>query len=407
MPAGLGRPAGPVQALRRECTTRPVRRRRHVLAVETASGGPAIAVDDGRDRVRDRAERLGGGPHDRSGCVGRSGTQAEHAHDGGADGAAPDAGMRGDGGGRRRQPGRGGRTERASRRCCAPSSDVAPGAWMPAPRRCGQGAGCSIVPLVPTAAHGCLIADTAEADLRVAAAHRLGTTPGGGQGRPPPLDRLEGPCPPRHLTPAAAPREEANRYEWPCPGDLLHMDTSRYARFRAPRPRGHRRSLAALAQVDGPATRVGYDFCHAIVDDHSRLAYVELHPDERAATVTAFVERALEFFAYHGITAKRLMTDNAFPTSRTARCASCSPSERSSTSPPSPTGPQTNGKVERFHQTMAREWAYGMAYRSHRHRNRALPHWLGHYNETRPHSSLGGRPPISRVHNVRGQDSYD
>jgi transposase InsO family protein len=67
-----------------------------------------------------------------------------------------------------------------------------------------------------------------------------------------------------------------------------------------------------------------------------------------------------------------------------------------------PYRPRTNGKVERFHQTMAREWAYGLAYRSHRHRNRALPHWLQHYNTRRPHSSLDGRPPLSRVHNVRG-----
>ena len=67
--------------------------------------------------------------------------------------------------------------------------------------------------------------------------------------------------------------------------------------------------------------------------------------------------------------------------------------------------PQTNGKIERFHQTMAREWAYGMSYRSHRHRNRALPHWLEHYNTRRPHSGIGNRPPISRVHNLRGQDS--
>ena len=67
-----------------------------------------------------------------------------------------------------------------------------------------------------------------------------------------------------------------------------------------------------------------------------------------------------------------------------------------------PYRPRTNGKVERFHQTMAREWAYGLAYRSHRQRNQALPHWLDHYNTRRPHSSLGDRPPISRVHNVRG-----
>src|SRR5436305_4548930 len=106
-----------------------------------------------------------------------------------------------------------------------------------------------------------------------------------------------------------AAKEPANRYEWPCPGDLLHMDTSRYARFRRP---GHRvtgdRSQSLRGRRVG--TRVGYDFAHAIVDDHSRLAFVELHDDEKAATVTDFVERALAFFARHGIVAKRLMTDN-------------------------------------------------------------------------------------------------
>ncbi len=126
--------------------------------------------------------------------------------------------------------------------------------------------------------------------------------------------RPSGRCWPRHgiSRPPRAPREEAQRYEWPCPGDLLHMDTSRYARFERP---GHAvtgdRSQRSRKWMD-PKTRVGYDFCHAIVDDHSRLAYVELHPDERAATVTGFVERALEFFASNGIEAERLMTDNAF-----------------------------------------------------------------------------------------------
>jgi transposase InsO family protein len=205
--------------------------------------------------------------------------------------------------------------------------------------------------------------------------------------------------------PARTPREEARRYEWPCPGDLLHMDTSRYARFERP---GHAvtgdRSQRSRKWMD-PATRVGYDFCHAIVDDHSRLAYVELHPDERAATVTAFVERALEFFGSHGITARRLMTDNAFSYVKNRSLRELLASKEVKHITTQPYRPQTNGKVERFHQTMAREWAYGMAYRSHRHRNRALPHWLRHYNETRPHSSVGARPPISRVHNVRGQDS--
>jgi transposase InsO family protein len=199
-----------------------------------------------------------------------------------------------------------------------------------------------------------------------------------------------------------AVREPANRYEWPCPGDLLHMDVSRYARFLRPghrvtgdRSQRHRRWMR-------PETRVGYDFVHAIVDDHSRLAYAELHDDEKAATVTGFLERALVFFAEHGIQAKRLMTDNAFAyvNSRSLRELLSRQQIRHLTT--EPYRPRTNGKVERFHQTMGREWAYGLAYRSHRQRAQALPHWLDHYNRRRPHSSIGDRPPISRVHNVRG-----
>jgi transposase InsO family protein len=180
------------------------------------------------------------------------------------------------------------------------------------------------------------------------------------------------------------------------------MDVSRYARFERP---GHAvtgdRSQRSRTWMR-PGTRVGYDFAHAIVDDHSRLAYVELHEDERAATVTAFLTRALAFFEEHGITAKRLMTDNAFAYGRTRSLREPLASRGIRHQRTEAYRPRTNGKVERFHQTMAREWAYGLAYRSHRHRNRALPHWLDHYNTRRPHSSLGDQPPISRVHNVRG-----
>src|SRR6059058_1003930 len=200
---------------------------------------------------------------------------------------------------------------------------------------------------------------------------------------------------------AVAAKEPANRYEWPCPGDLLHMDTSRYARFLRPghRVTGDRSQSARGRSVE---TRVGYDYAHAIVDDHSRLAYVELHNDEKAATVTGFLERALAFFAEHGIVAKRLMTDNAFSylKNRSLRELLARHGIRHLTT--EPYRPRTNGKVERFHQTMSREWAYGLSYRSHRQRNQALPRWLDHYNRTRPHSSIGDRPPISRVHNVRG-----
>ena len=197
-------------------------------------------------------------------------------------------------------------------------------------------------------------------------------------------------------------REPANSYEWPCPGDLLHMDVSRYARFERP---GHRVTGDRSHRVSGwmkPETRVGYDFAHAIVDDHSRLAYVELHRDERAQTVTGFLERALAFFHEHGITARRLMTDNAFAYVNSRSLRELLAREGIRHLRTEPYRPRTNGKVERFHQTMAREWAYGVVYRSHRQRNEALPHWLEHYNERRPHSSLGGRPPISRVHNVCG-----
>jgi transposase InsO family protein len=197
-------------------------------------------------------------------------------------------------------------------------------------------------------------------------------------------------------------KEPTNSYEWPCAGDLLHMDVSRYARFLRP---GHRVTGDRSQRRGGwmrPDTRVGYDYAHAIVDDHSRFAYVELHDDETAATVTAFVARALAYFADQDIVTKRLMTDNAFAyvKNRSLRELLDSHGIRHLTT--QPYRPRTNGKVERFHQTMAREWAYGLAYRSHRHRNQALPHWLNHYNQTRPHSSIGDRPPISRVHNVRG-----
>jgi transposase InsO family protein len=151
-----------------------------------------------------------------------------------------------------------------------------------------------------------------------------------------------------------------------------------------------------------PETRVGYDYAHAIVDDHSRLAYVELHDDEKAQTVTGFVERALAFFAEHGIVAKRLMTDNAFTYVHNRSLRELLTRRGIHHLTTQPYRPRTNGKVERFHQTMAREWAYGLAYRSSRHRAAALPHWLNTYNRRRPHSSLGDRPPISRVHNVRG-----
>ncbi len=106
-------------------------------------------------------------------------------------------------------------------------------------------------------------------------------------------------------------RGPANRYEWPCPGDLLHMDTSEYARFQRP---GHR--VTGDRRSQDRQHRDGSDIVHAIVDDHSRLAYAEIHDDQRAATVVGFLERALAFYEQHGVKAKRLMTDNAWQYAR-------------------------------------------------------------------------------------------
>jgi transposase InsO family protein len=202
--------------------------------------------------------------------------------------------------------------------------------------------------------------------------------------------------------PEPKPRVPSRRYEWPCPGDLLHLDWTTLARFEEPghAVTGDRTSSAAKKQ-----RRLGYDVVHAIVDDHSRLAYAEVLSDAQAATVTAFVERALAVFAEHGIQPRRLMSDNAwsYTLNRSLRELLAQRGIRHLTTKPH--RPQTNGKVERFIQTLEREWAYGLVYTSSEHRRRALRYWLDHYNQTRPHSSLGGRPPLSRVRNVCRQDN--
>jgi transposase InsO family protein len=194
----------------------------------------------------------------------------------------------------------------------------------------------------------------------------------------------------------ARAREEVRRFEWPCPGDLLQMDTKRLARFTRP---GHRvtgdRYRSSAEKRSGP----GWEFCHSIIDDHSRLVYTELHADERAETVTGFVERALAFFAGHGIVARRLQTDNAWAYihNRSLRTLLAERGIQQRRIPPRT--PKRNGKIERYQQTLAREWAYGQRYRTSDARAAALPIWLEHYNIHRNHSSLSNRPPISRVRN--------
>ena len=199
-----------------------------------------------------------------------------------------------------------------------------------------------------------------------------------------------------------AKRAEVCRYEWPCPGDLLHIDVKRYPRFLRP---GHAVTGDRTKTHAEKVAKLGDDFFHAVVDDHSRLAYGELLDDEKAATVTAFMQRALAWFADRGITTRRLMTDGAWAYTHNRSLAELFDERQIRHIVTPPYTPRWNGKVERFHQTMEREWAKGLRYRNSTARNRALPHWLAHYTERRPHSALNGRPPITRAHNLPGQDT--
>jgi transposase InsO family protein len=196
-------------------------------------------------------------------------------------------------------------------------------------------------------------------------------------------------------------KEEVRRFEWPCPGDLLQMDTKRFARFSSP---GHAVTGDRHRSGAEKRERVGYEFAHSILDDHSRLAYTELHPDERAETVTGFVERALAFFAGFGIQPLRLQTDNAWIYTKNAELQALLAERGIAHRTIPPRTPKRNGKVERYQQTLKREWGLGQRYRSSGHRALALPHWLDHYNTTRRHSEIKNRPPISRVRNVLRQN---
>ena len=194
----------------------------------------------------------------------------------------------------------------------------------------------------------------------------------------------------------AAPREEVRRFEWPCPGDLLQMDTKRLGRFSRP---GHRVTGIRDQTSAEKRSGMGWDFCHSIIDDHTRIAYTEIHSDEKAPTVTAFVGRALEFYATLGITAQRLQTDNAWAYVHNRSLAELLLDHGIQHRRIPPRTPKRNGKIERYQQTLGREWAYGQRYRNSDTRAAALPHWLNHYNYTRNHSSLSNRPPITRVRN--------
>jgi transposase InsO family protein len=197
------------------------------------------------------------------------------------------------------------------------------------------------------------------------------------------------------------PVEPVCRYERSKPGELIHIDVKKLGRFDRPghRALGRETARAGKTKTDAAGVRRGtacWEAVHIAIDDYSRLAYVEVLPDEKAPTAVGFLERALAFFAGYGITVERVMTDNGSPYRSHAHAIACrqlgirhlrTRAYR----------PQTNGKAERFIQTLLREWAYRRAYSSSAERTHTLSTWLTYYNSARPHGALSHRPPTSRL----------
>ena len=187
------------------------------------------------------------------------------------------------------------------------------------------------------------------------------------------------------------------RYEHRAPGDLLHVDVKKLGRI--PDGGGWRAlgRATTMAHRHKPI-RLGFDFIHVAVDDHSRIAYAEIHPDEKGPTCAAFLHRAAQWFHdRHGITIRRILTDNA-KTYRLSKdwaavCTALQIRRRFI----KPGCPWTNGKAERFNRTLLTDWAYAQPWHSTTHRNAAFDDFIDHYNTRRGHTAAGGRPPISRL----------
>lgn len=201
------------------------------------------------------------------------------------------------------------------------------------------------------------------------------------------------------------PPEPVNRYERKAPGELIHIDIKKLGRIHngpGHRVTGRRRNQQRRTTADGRRVgAAGWEFVHVAVDDYSRLAYVEVLDDERAVTAVGFLRRAIAFYAAHGITVQRVMTDNGAAYISNAHHHACQQLQIRHLRT-RPYRPRTNGKAERFIQTLTRRWAYGRTYTSSAERTRALDTWLNHYNYTRPHGSLSHKPPGSRLTNAPG-----
>jgi transposase InsO family protein len=209
--------------------------------------------------------------------------------------------------------------------------------------------------------------------------------------------------------------EPARRYERSRPGELIHVDVTKFGNIpdgggwrylgkqQGDRNRQATRDRTGIS-VRNNQPKVGTCFVHTVIDDYSRVAYAEIHDDEKAVTAAAVLHRAVAWFAERGVVVERVLSDNGSAYRSYLWRDTCT--ELGITAKKSrPYRPQTNGKIERLHRTMADGWAYKKLYRSEDIRRAALSGWLHQYNHHRPHSALGGLPPISRLDNLAGHHS--
>jgi transposase InsO family protein len=203
--------------------------------------------------------------------------------------------------------------------------------------------------------------------------------------------------------------EPIRRYEHPHPGSLIHVDVTKFGNipdgggWRYVGKAQGKTNRRLTAQRTGERDRhhgakLGIGYLHTVIDDHSRVAYAEICSDETAASAIGVLTRAVEWFAERGVIVERVLSDNGSCYRSYAwrdTCAELGISHKRTR----PYRPQTNGKIERFHRTLADGWAYAKFYDSETERREALPGWLHFYNHHRPHSALGALPPISRIGN--------
>ena len=202
--------------------------------------------------------------------------------------------------------------------------------------------------------------------------------------------------------------EPARRYEHDTPGSLIHVDVKKLGnipigggwRFVG-RAQGNKNRAATEPNRRKGRNRdplIGHAFVHTVIDDHSRVAYAEIHDDERAETAIGVLQRAVSWFADRGVTVERVLSDNG-PAYRSHAWRHACHDLAIAPKFTRPRRPQTNGKIERFHRTLADGWAYSKHYNSESARRAALPSWLHFYNHHRPHTAVGKNPPISRISN--------